>query len=71
VQNAGSPNLLSFPNDAAKDDFDGFLAFLNEGSQGVVDVRLVVPPASRVSLLAKPFEHVIVETNRDPGLAWR
>ena len=57
-----------FSNDAAKDDFDGFLAFLNEGSQGIVDARLVVPATGRPNLgetrafrrgALSPFERVL------------
>jgi hypothetical protein len=30
---------------------------------------LVVPSARSVNLLAKPLEHVIIDPDRDPGLA--
>src|SRR6266567_8131899 len=58
-------------NHATKNHLERFLAFLNKGSQGIVDVRLVIRTTSEVSLLSKPVEHIIVETNRDPGLAGR
>src|SRR5258706_9141658 len=60
-----------FANDAAKNGLERFLAFLNEGPQSIVDLRLVIRAPSHVSLLSEPVEHVIVKANSDPSLAWR
>jgi hypothetical protein len=40
-------------------------------AQSVVDERLVTTPPSRMHLLPKPVDHVVVEPDGDPGLSLR
>src|SRR5450631_4799887 len=61
--------LQFLSDDAAQNGLEGFLSLLDECAQRIVDQRLIVPSAGRVDLVTKPLEQIVVEANRDAGLA--
>lgn len=57
-----------------KDVFQRFmaiLAVLDVFAQGVVDERLVIATANSVDFLAEPVEDIVVQVDRNAGLAGR
>jgi hypothetical protein len=65
----GPAELVS--NHAPQHGIQGFQLLAREGSEGLIDERLVVPAPGVVNLLSKPIQNVVVEPNRDSGfLGW-
>jgi len=64
-----APQLFS--NNATQEFFQGFLGRVDVVVQGAIDQRLITTATGPMSLLAKPLQDIIVETDRDPRFARR
>src|SRR5581483_7327214 len=54
--------------DATQSRFERFVCRLNVLSESSIDLRLITAATGRMHLLAKPPQHVIVDTDGDPCL---
>ena len=64
---AGVAEFLA--DDAAKRRFQRLLSTANVLPESIVDQRLIVAAARSIHLLPKPVEKVVIEPDRDSGLA--
>jgi hypothetical protein len=64
-----SPLRVFLSNDAAKSFFERLHLSLNVFPEGFVDQALIVAAAGSVYLRTKPIKDIVIQANRDPGLA--
>ncbi len=67
----GTRTFQLFPNDLAKYRFNWTFPLLHRAAECVVHESLVVSTTGSIHLLAEPLKDIVVNTNRDSGLARR